>query len=149
MVGAVVGYPLIKNRMNQGFEVVEHILGSDVKPADAPVLEAKFHEIPGSVSEVLERIQEIIPTLSPLTSVQLRNFMFDSTLRVEKAGKQIYRRADFDNSFFLILDGEVELLHLDNSDPRIPDDLRVERRSIRGKGQFFGEDGLISGRRRG
>jgi len=149
MVGAVVGYPLIKNCMNQGFEVIEHILGADVKPADEPVLEANFHEIPGSVTQVLDRIQHTIPTLAPLTSVQLRNFMFDSTIRVEPAGKEIYRRADFDNSFFSILDGEVELVHLDNTDPRLPDELRAERRSVRGTGQFFGEDGLISGRRRG
>ena len=61
----------------------------------------------------------------------------------------IYSRADFDNTFFSIIEGEVELAYLDNSDPTIPDDLRTERRTKRLAGQFFGEDGLISGRRRG
>jgi Fe-S-cluster-containing dehydrogenase component/thioredoxin reductase/CRP-like cAMP-binding protein/pSer/pThr/pTyr-binding forkhead associated (FHA) protein len=149
MVGAVVGYPLIKNCMNQGFEVIEYILGGDVKPADEPLLEAKFQAIPGSVSAVLDRIQNTIPTLAPLTSVQLRSFMFDSVIRIEEAGQEIYRRADFDNSFFSIIEGEVELVHLDNSDPTVPEELRAERRGDRGAGQFFGEDGLISGRRRG
>ena len=149
MVGAVVGYPLIKNCMNQGFEVVEHILGANVKPADEPVLAETFRQVSGSVSEVLQRIQETIPTLAALTSVQLRSFMFDSTIRVEPAGKRIYTRADFDNTFFTILEGEVELVHLDSSDPTLPDELRAERRSVRGVGLFFGEDGLISGRRRG
>ncbi|MHA7839540.1 MAG: NAD(P)-binding domain-containing protein, partial [bacterium] len=149
MVGALVGYPLIKNCMNQGFEVVEHILGHPVKPADEPVLAKKFEEVDGSVSEVLERIQQTVPTLAPLTSVQLRDFMFDSRIRVEPPGAVLYRRADFDNTFFSILEGEVELAYLDNSDTTIPEDLRKERHGTRGVGQFFGEDGLISGRRRG
>lgn len=148
MVGALVGYPLIKNCMNQGFEVVEHILGADVKPADEPVLAEKFREVGGTVSENLDRIQQTIPTLAPLTSVQLRQLLFESTIRVVPAGTVLYRRADFDNTFFSILEGEVELVQLDNSDPTIPEDLRTERRTRRGTGQFFGEDGLISGRRR-
>lgn len=149
MVGALVGYPLIKNCMNQGFEVVEHILGADVKPADEPVLAQKFREVGGTVSENLQKILDTVPTLSPLTSVQLRQLIFESKIRVEPAGTVIYNRADFDNTFFSILEGEVELVQLDNSDPTIPEDLRTERRASRSAGQFFGEDGLISGRRRG
>jgi thioredoxin reductase/Fe-S-cluster-containing dehydrogenase component len=148
MVGAVVGYPLIKNCLNQGFEVIEHLLGEPVSPADESVLAAKFEPIEGSVSEVLDRIQDTVPTLAPLTSVQLRSLMFESKIRVEEPGAIVYRRADFDNTFLSILEGEVELSFLDNSDPTIPEDLRPERRSTRGVGQFFGEDGLISGRRR-
>lgn len=149
MVGALVGYPLIKNCMNQGFEVVEHILGEPVHPADEPVLADRFRALEGSVSEVLRRIQETVPTFAPLTSVQLRSLMFESKVRVEEPGTVIYRRADFDNAFFSILEGEVELAFLDNSDPTVPEELRQERRSVRGAGQFFGEDGLVSGRRRG
>ena len=149
MVGALVGYPLIKNCMNQGFEVIEHVLGESVKPADEPVLANKFVEVGGSVSENLARIQEAVPTLAPLTMVQLRQLLFESKVRIEKPGVVIYSRADFDNTFFSIIEGEVELAYLDNSDPTIPDDLRTERRTKRLAGQFFGEDGLISGRRRG
>ena len=148
MVGALVGYPLIKNCMNQGFEVVEHVIGANVKPADEPVLAQKFAEVGGTVSENLQKIQDTVATLAPLTSVQLRQLMFESKVRVEPPGTVIYNRADFDNTFFSILEGEVELVQLDNSDPTIPDDLRKERRSRRSAGQFFGEDGLISGRRR-
>ena len=149
MVGALVGYPLIKNCMNQGFEVIEHVLGESVKPADEPVLAKKFVEVGGSVSENIARIQETVPTLAPLTMVQLRQLLFESKVRIEKPGAVIYSRADFDNTFFSIIEGEVELAYLDNSDPTIPDDLRTERRTKRSAGQFFGEDGLISGRRRG
>ncbi len=149
MVGALVGYPLIKNCMNQGFEVIEHILGSDVKPADEPVLAQKFREVGGSVSDNLDRIQDTIPTLAPLTSVQLRQLIFESKVRIEPPGRVVYQRADFDNTFFSIVEGEVELAYLDNSDPTVPEELRTERRASRSAGQFFGEDGLISGRRRG
>ena len=148
MVGAVVGYPLIKNCLNQGFEVVEHVLGQEVHPADEPVLAEKFAGVEGSVSDVLRRIQETIPTVAPLTTVQLRTLMFESRLRIEPAGTVLYRRADFDNTFFSILEGEVELAFLDNSDPTVPEERRPERTTTRGIGQFFGEDGLISGRRR-
>ncbi|HEV7448435.1 MAG TPA: NAD(P)-binding domain-containing protein, partial [Steroidobacteraceae bacterium] len=34
VIGALAGYPLIKQAMNQGFEVVEHLLGRAVPPAD-------------------------------------------------------------------------------------------------------------------
>jgi len=149
MVGALVGYPLIKNCMNQGFEVVEHILGTPVKPADEALLEANLRVSGLSPAEMLKRIQDTVPMLAPLTSVQLRTLLFESTIRVEEPGAVVYRRADFDNTFFTVIEGEVELAVLDNSDPTIPDDLRAEHRTRRGAGQFFGEDGLVSGRRRG
>ena len=148
MVGALVGYPLIKNCMNQGFEVVEHLLGQTVKPADEPVLAQKFREVGGSVSENLRKIQDTIPTLAPLTSVQLRQLVFESTIRIESPGTVIYRRADFDNTFFSILEGEVELVYLAQADPMAPENSRMRHRAERSSGQFFGEDGLISGRRR-
>jgi hypothetical protein len=37
IVGALGGYPLIKQAMNQGYEVVEYILGNKVEPADEPL----------------------------------------------------------------------------------------------------------------
>jgi hypothetical protein len=39
VIGALGGYPLIKQAMNQGYEVVEYIVGNDVKPADHGLLE--------------------------------------------------------------------------------------------------------------
>ena len=36
IIGALGGYPLIKQAMNQGYEVVEYILGNAVEPADEP-----------------------------------------------------------------------------------------------------------------
>ncbi|MFO0690979.1 MAG: NAD(P)-binding domain-containing protein [Myxococcota bacterium] len=149
LVGAVVGYPLIKNCLNQGFEVVEHILGGNVQPADEPVLADKLKDVGGTVSEMLQRIQATVPTLAPLTLVQIRSLLFESQIRVEPAGRVVYNRADFDNSFFSILEGEVELAFLDNSNPMQPEEQRRELTMRRTAGQFFGEEGLVSGRRRG
>ncbi len=42
IIGALGGYPLIKQAMNQGYEVVEFALGRDVAPADEPLLQKKF-----------------------------------------------------------------------------------------------------------
>jgi hypothetical protein len=36
IIGALGGYPLIKQAMNQGYEVVESIIGNHVEPADEP-----------------------------------------------------------------------------------------------------------------
>ncbi|HYH42970.1 MAG TPA: NAD(P)-binding domain-containing protein, partial [Burkholderiales bacterium] len=42
IIGALGGYPLIKQAMNQGYEVVEYIRGNRVEAADEPLLKAKF-----------------------------------------------------------------------------------------------------------
>ena len=48
VIGALAGYPLIKHCMNQGHDVVEFINGNEgLKPADEPILEAKFRDLPG------------------------------------------------------------------------------------------------------
>jgi hypothetical protein len=44
IIGALGGYPLIKQAMNQGYEVVEYILGNPVAPADESLLQAKFKD---------------------------------------------------------------------------------------------------------
>ena len=48
VIGALAGYPLIKHCMNQGYDVIEFINGNtDLKPADEPLLEAKFARAAG------------------------------------------------------------------------------------------------------
>lgn len=152
LVGAVAGYPLIKNCLNQGFEVVEHILGFNVEPADEAVIADRLREVQKSVSAMMQWVQGSVPTLAPLTSVQMRSLLFDSSVRIVKPGSVIYSRADFENTFFAILEGEIELEYPDNSHSRTPEGEQLEhpvKRIKRRAGQFFGEDGLISGRRRG
>ena len=141
IIGALGGYPLIKQCMNQGYEVVEYIEGNNVEPADEPLLKAKFEGIPGkpSVNKALRSIQKIVPLLSGLTVLQLREFFLDSDIRMPAAGEYIFRKNDYTNTFFCIVTGEV-LIEIDENDP----DKTVSLIS----GQFFGEMSLLSGRRR-
>ena len=139
IVGALGGYPLIKQAMNQGYEVVEYITGSKVEPADAPLLKAKFAALRGvgSVDDALARIQANVRLLSHITPLQLREFMLDSDIRTPQANEVIFEHNDYTNSFFSILDGEVRIEVGDDAQPVV---LR--------RGEFFGEMSLISGRRR-
>ena len=140
IVGALGGYPLIKQAMNQGYEVVEYILGEAVEPADEPLLRGKFGALPGftGVEAALARIQANVRLLSHITPLQLREFMLDSDLRTPRQGEVIFERNDYTNTFFSIIEGSVEVVVNAATDQRI----------VLGKGEFFGEMSLISGRRR-
>ncbi len=141
IIGALAGYPLIKQAINQGFEVVEYIAGHSILPADEPLLLEKFKHLPAfhSVNNSLDMIQLNMPLLSGLTTLQLRQFMLDSNVRLPEPGEVIFRYNDYTNSFFSIISGEVRI-PIDRKDPNRIITLR--------QGQFFGEMGLISGRRR-
>ncbi len=140
IIGALGGYPLIKQAMNQGFEVVEFILGNDIEPADEPLLRKVFDKL-GSVkvSDVLTTIQQNVPILSGLTTLQLREFMIDSIIHTPTAGGVVFERNDFTDSFYSIVQGSVDI-RVNADDPK-----QIVRLQ---KGEFFGEMGLISGRRR-
>lgn len=145
IVGALAGYPLIKQGLNQGYEVVEHILGNEVEPADTPLLREKFAPIPGGedVPATLRAIQERVEMLAPITQLQLREFLLDSEIHAPTEGDVIFRYKDYTNSIYSILAGEVHI------HPGDPDDPKTPRAPITlGQGQFFGEMSLISGRRR-
>ena len=125
--------------MNQGYEVIEFIEGNDIKPADEPLLEAKFANLQGSVDEILARIRENVPLMAGLTTLQLREFLIDSDVHTPGRGDFVFERNDYTNSFFSIVDGGVDI-QVNPEDP-------TETVSL-GVGEFFGEMGLISGRRR-
>jgi CRP-like cAMP-binding protein/Fe-S-cluster-containing hydrogenase component 2/thioredoxin reductase len=140
IVGALGGYPLIKQAMNQGYEVVEYILGEKVEPADEPLLRDKFRNMPGftTVEAALAKVQNNVRLLSHITPLQLREFMLDSDLRTPKPGEPVFERNDYTNSFYSIVDGTVDVVVNAETGQRI----------TLGKGEFFGEMSLISGRRR-
>jgi len=144
IVGALAGYPLIKQAMNQGYEVIEFIEGNDVEPADEPLLKLKFSEFSKqnknmSVSAILDMIKMSVPLLSGLTTLQLREFMIDSAMLTPKEGSPVFEKDDFTNTFYSIVSGEVHV-QINPQDPS-------QRVSLR-KGAFFGEMSLISGHRR-
>ncbi|WP_206675585.1 cyclic nucleotide-binding domain-containing protein [Solimonas terrae] len=142
IIGALAGFPLIKQAMNQGYEVIEFIEGRAVEPADAPLLRAKFAGVSQWASDpeaALASIRRRAPVLTPLTPLQLREFLLDSEIRTPKPGDVIFRLNDYTDSFYSVVNGEVEI-EIDAEHP--------ERRLKLGQGEFFGEMSLISGRRR-
>ncbi|HKJ54034.1 MAG TPA: cyclic nucleotide-binding domain-containing protein [Gammaproteobacteria bacterium] len=141
IVGALGGYPLIKQCMNQGYEVVEYIQGNKIYPADEHLLQAKFDLLEGQprVSVAIRGIQKRMPLLSGLTTLQLREFFLDSEIRTPKAGEYIFEKDDYTNSFYCIIGGSVQI-EINENDPSQVVTL--------GPGQFFGEMSLLSGRRR-
>ncbi len=142
IIGALGGYPLIKQAMNQGYEVVEYIRGNRVEPADEPLLQAKFRNYrrATSVSEGIALIQKNVSMLARITTLQLREFLIDSEILAPAEGDVIFNRNDYTNTFFSIVEGNVDV-EINAGTP----EARIARL---GAGQFFGELGLISGRRR-
>lgn len=141
IIGALGGYPLIKQAMNQGYEVVDMIMGLPVVPADEPLLAEKFKPLGNTtVSEVLETIQQNVPLFSQMTRLQLREFMLESDLHTPAKGSVIFKKGDYTSTFFSIVSGSVGI-ELMNKEGK-PFILKL------GQGNYFGEMGLISGRRR-
>ena len=143
VIGALAGYPLIKHCMNQGYDVVEFINGNRaLKPADEPILEAKFAALPmrRPVEEWLEFLRSRVTILNELSPLQMREFMLDSEVRFYRAGATVFERNAPGSSLFAIADGSV-LVEIDPKDRSRTVPIET--------GSIFGEVGLISGRRRG
>ncbi|MEM7363762.1 MAG: cyclic nucleotide-binding domain-containing protein [Pseudomonadota bacterium] len=138
IIGALAGYPLIKQAMNQGYEVVEYIRGNEVQPADHNLLASKFADLPFelSVDDTLKLIHDRIEIFSEVNMLQLRELILDSVVRVPESGEVLIRKDDYTDTFFAILEGHVAI-DIGTDDPiTIP------------TGEFFGEMSLMSGRRR-
>ena len=84
IVGALAGYPLIKQAMNQGYDVVEYINGHDIAPADQPLLEYRFSGLPFQlgVDETAERLRARIPMFDQLNALQFRELLIESSMTV-------------------------------------------------------------------
>jgi Fe-S-cluster-containing hydrogenase component 2/thioredoxin reductase/CRP-like cAMP-binding protein len=143
VIGALAGYPLIKHCMNQGYDVIEFLSGNtELKPADEPILEEKFADLPGqrSVDEWLQLFGRNVVILQELSVLQLRELMLESDARAFRKGEVIFTRNDPGSSMFAIAQGSVAV-EVNPKDPSITVPI--------GEGSIFGEVGLISGRRRG
>jgi CRP-like cAMP-binding protein/thioredoxin reductase len=140
VIGALGGYPLIKQAMNQGYEAVEYILGRAIEPADHPLLAKKFAALPYglTVNETLALMQERIALFADVNALTFRELILGSNVMMPASGAEIFRKNDYTNTFFTILDGSVEV------EVGTEEKLRLTL----GAGQFFGEMSLLSGRRR-
>jgi CRP-like cAMP-binding protein/thioredoxin reductase/Fe-S-cluster-containing hydrogenase component 2 len=142
VVGAASGRgDLIKHAINQGHEVIEHLCGRQVEPADESPLKDKLHFLQGSVAQ---RIQELLPKLPLLargTETQLRELLLAANFHHVAPAGIVFRQNDYSESLYMIMEGTLEVLaKLDGAPP-------VSVATL-GPGEFFGEMSLISGRRR-
>lgn len=142
IIGALGGCPLIKQALNHGYEVVEYILGHPIEPADEPLLKQKISSFDSacSVNEGLAIIRRNAPILADLTALQLRELLLESSVLTPKPNEIIFNHDDYTSSFFSVLEGELAVFVKAKDGSEIYYQTKA--------GNFFGEMGLISGRRR-
>lgn len=141
VIGSLAGYPLIKQALNQGFEVVEQIRGNPVQPVEDQLLLDKFSGVPGvtTVEAALTKISSTIPLFGSVGDRPLRGILLESRILYPDPCTPIFCHGDYSDFFYSILGGEVFVqLPKENPDLIIP----LE------PGEFFGDSELISGRRR-
>lgn len=141
IIGSLGGYPLIKQALNQGYEVVDYIAGLNTPHADEEILLEKLsalgQEIP--LDQKLTDLQARIKLLAPLSRLQLREFLLEVTVHKFSKGDAIFNRDEYGDSLFLIYQGAA----LGVLDPDRPEQgLKFD------EGEYFGEIGLMAGRRR-
>ena len=145
IIGALAGYPLIKQAINHGYEVIEFIAGRDVEPVDSPIVQTKLSGLPGRPSAYLA-IQEIkrkVALFYFLTTLQLRELVLVARIHSVPQGQRIFEHNDYGDTLFCIVFGTVEIDVHDDHRPGSP-----LRTLLRCEGDIFGEVGPISGRRR-
>jgi Fe-S-cluster-containing hydrogenase component 2/thioredoxin reductase len=95
IVGSLAGYPLIKQAMNQGYDVAEFINGHNIKPADFPLVECQLRGLPFDVDpdDLLARFKEKIPMFGALNALAFRELVIDSEVCVAYAGTSDFQAA--------------------------------------------------------
>jgi putative YpdA family bacillithiol system oxidoreductase len=142
LIGAVSGRgDLIKHAINQGYEVVEHICGREVDPADEELLKKTLDFLPGKVSERIRALLPRAPLLATVKEEQIRELLLLSKFHRFEPGDVVFQQNDYSESLYMVLDGTVEVAL------RTPQ-AEVKTVAAVGAGEFFGEMSLISGNRR-
>ena len=142
LIGAASGRDLIKLGMNQGWEVVEHLMGREVEPADEAVLKERLPFWQGLVRERIAQLRARVPLLAAADEQQLRDTFLAARVREYRDGETIIRQNDYTSDFMIIASGRVELRKRPEQSAQ---EIKVAELTA---GNFFGEMSLISGRRR-
>lgn len=84
IVGALAGYPLIKQAMNQGYDVIEHLSGKSVEPVDYSLLKLQFSQLPymQGVDETLAMLRERTPMFRQINKLALKDMVIESRVHV-------------------------------------------------------------------
>jgi thioredoxin reductase/Fe-S-cluster-containing hydrogenase component 2/CRP-like cAMP-binding protein len=84
VIGSLAGYPLIKQAMNQGQDVVDAICGHPVQPVDHGLLRLQFAGLPyaAEVDEILGLYQQRVPMFRRMNALAFRELMLESRVIV-------------------------------------------------------------------
>jgi len=84
VIGSLAGYPLIKQAMNQGYDVAEFVYGNFIKPADAQLVEWQLAGIPNDrdPDELLEKFKAVVPMFRELNALAFRELIIESEISV-------------------------------------------------------------------
>ncbi|ARN74583.1 cyclic nucleotide-binding domain-containing protein [Oceanicoccus sagamiensis] len=173
IIGSLAGYPLIKQAMNQGYDVVEYILGHDIKPADHPLLELQFNLLPylKDVDDLVTLFQQRIPMFREMNALQFRELVIESDILVSyedgpmledvqskaKALEEKLAQRDPRPRFTKIIragdaiyrDGDFTNSFFTIVEGEVKVDMPgIAKPMTYTRGQFFGEASLLSGRPR-
>ncbi len=142
LIGAVAGADLIKLAINQGYEVAAAAAGRPIDPADEAVLAERLPLWSGKVAARLAALKDEHPLFAEVDELVLRELMLSAEVKRFAPGALIVRQNDYTDSLLALVGGEVGI-------SVAPEDGGAERRvATLSAGNFFGEMGLISGRRR-
>ena len=85
VIGSLAGYPLIKQAMNQGYDVVEFVYGNtQLKPADHQLIEWQFCGVPffRDSDEALEKFKAKVPMFRELNALAFRELIIESDISI-------------------------------------------------------------------
>jgi CRP-like cAMP-binding protein/thioredoxin reductase/Fe-S-cluster-containing hydrogenase component 2 len=142
LIGAAGGRDLVKLGMNDGFEVVEHVMGRQVEPADEAFLRERLPFWEGPVRERIAALRARIPLLAAADEQQLRDTFLAARVGEYQSGETVINQNDYTSDFLIIASGRVELW---KRPEQASAEIKVAELTA---GNFFGEMSLISGRRR-
>ncbi len=172
VIGSLGGYPLIKQAMNQGYDVVEFIRGNLIKPVDHALLQYLFHGLPDErdADDLLDRFRGIVPMFRELNAPALRELILDSEVLVAYPTGREYEEAEAKitelraslpagpaqpRSTRILREGErvydigefgTSFFTLVNGTVKLESEAGITTQLMRG--EFFGETSLLSGRPR-
>lgn len=91
IVGSLAGYPLIKQALNQGYDVIEFIAGRSVQPVEVELLEYQFQGLPyeRDVTEIAEMLRARVPMLRQLNPLLFRELVIESRVCASFADPQV------------------------------------------------------------
>lgn len=95
VIGSLAGYPLIKQALNQGHDVVEFILGNSIKPADHELLVYQFYGLPFDldVDVQLPMMMQRVPMFRQLNPLAFRELVIESRIYASYPDSESAREA--------------------------------------------------------